>query len=75
MISSDDRMATEWLARMAQSHPGHFLARLWEAVVKANDDDYSIIRPALMDLKHKYADSQLKLEVVTRPIASTKGAA
>jgi len=24
--------------------------------VKANDDDYSIIRPALMELKRKYAN-------------------
>jgi hypothetical protein len=56
VISSDDRTATEWLTTIAREHPAHFLASLWEALVKANDDDYSIIRPALMELKRKYAN-------------------
>jgi hypothetical protein len=56
VISSDDRTATEWLTIIAHEHPAHFLASFWAALVKANDEDYLIIRPALMNLKRKYAN-------------------
>lgn len=41
---------------------GHFLCALAEAVMKADAEDYSVIRPALMNLKRKYPDANLDPE-------------
>jgi hypothetical protein len=54
MCRFNDEQITDWLTKAAENAPGHFLAALWGAVMKVSDDDYCIIRPALMELKHKY---------------------
>ena len=74
MIPDNDRDVTEWLLQLSSSRSEHFLCALSDAVMRADDDDYSIIRPALMDLKRKYVAARPRIERVCKPLAS-RGAA
>lgn len=56
MIAFEDAEMSDWLLRLGESPPGQFLCALAKAVLKATEEDYSIIRPALMDLKRKYSE-------------------
>jgi hypothetical protein len=64
---------TEWLVQLSNSR-SDFLCAFSDAVIKADDNDYSIIRPALMDLKRKYFAVRPRMESVRKPLAS-RGAA
>ena len=68
MIASEDNQMRDWLMRLGRMRSGHFLGALADAAMKADDEDYSIIRPALMDLKRKYPDARVE-------VANTRGAA
>ncbi|HEY4739086.1 MAG TPA: hypothetical protein VIH76_00670 [Candidatus Acidoferrales bacterium] len=53
----DDRELSEWVMTLGDECSGRFLCALAEAVMKADAEDYSIIRPALVNLKRKYPDA------------------
>jgi hypothetical protein len=53
----DDRELSEWVMALGEECSGRFLCALAEAVMKAGAEDYSIIRPALVNLKCKYPDA------------------
>ena len=48
----DDEMA--WWLREAQIYGGSFIKAIAEAGVRADDDNYAILRPVLLQLKDKY---------------------
>jgi hypothetical protein len=56
LTAFDDRELSEWVMTLGEERSGHFLCALAEAVMKADPEDYSVIRPALMNLKRKYPD-------------------
>ena len=51
----DNKEMSELLRTIGATRHGDFLCALSDVVIKADDEDYSIIRPALMNLKRKYA--------------------
>ena len=53
----DDKELSEWVMAPGEECSGRFLCALAEAVMKADAEDYSIIRPALLKLKRKYPDA------------------
>jgi hypothetical protein len=53
----DDRELSEWVMAFGEECSGRFLCALAEAVMKADAEDYSIIRPALLKLKRKFPDA------------------
>jgi hypothetical protein len=53
---------------------GHFLCALAEAVMKADAEDYSIIRPALVNLKCKYPDANSDREQVAAVVTDRRRA-
>jgi hypothetical protein len=57
LTALDDRELSEWVMALGGERSGHFLCALAEAVMKADAEDYSVIRPALMNLKRKYPDA------------------
>jgi hypothetical protein len=57
LTALDDRGLGEWVMALGGERSGHFLCALAEAVMKADAEDYSVIRPALMNLKRKYPDA------------------
>jgi hypothetical protein len=54
MAAFDDRQLCKWVIRLTAERSGHFLCALSETVLKADDEDYSIIRLALVSLRRKY---------------------
>lgn len=57
LTALDDRKLSEWVMALGGERSGHFLCALAEAVMKADAEDYSVIRPTLMNLKRKYPDA------------------
>lgn len=57
LTALDDRELGEWVMALGGERSGHFLCALAEAVMKADAEDYSVIRPTLMNLKRKYPDA------------------
>jgi hypothetical protein len=55
LIALDDAELSDWIMALGEERSGNFLCALAEAVMKANAKDYSVIRPALISLKTKYA--------------------
>jgi hypothetical protein len=53
----DDKELSEWVMALSEERSGRFLCALAEAVMKADAEHYSIIRPALVNLKCKYPDA------------------
>lgn len=54
LIAFDDNELKSWVMRLGEERSSRFLCALAEAVMKADADDYSIIRPALLDLKRRH---------------------
>jgi hypothetical protein len=73
VTANDDRYTKECLMQLSSKGPEHFLSVLSEAVLKADEDDYSIIRPALMNLKRKYFDHRPRMESARGPIRAGQG--
>jgi len=55
LIALDDAELSHWIMTLSEGRSGNFLCALAEAVMKADAEDYSVIRPALVRLKTKYA--------------------
>jgi hypothetical protein len=62
LIAFDDRELRDWLLNLIEERPCEFLGALAEAVVAATVEDYRLIRPALLNLKHKYCCADENLE-------------
>ncbi|HXN16850.1 MAG TPA: hypothetical protein VN875_00835 [Candidatus Binatus sp.] len=54
LIALDDAELSDWVMTLGEERSGKFLCALAEAVMKADAEDYSVIRPALVSLKTKY---------------------
>jgi len=74
LIAFDDKELSAWVMRLGEERSARFLCALAEAVMKADADDYSLIRPALLDLKRKHRHGGPRAERVASPIARKKKA-
>jgi hypothetical protein len=72
LIAFDDKELSAWVMRLGEERSGRFLFALAEAVMKADADDYSLIRPALLDLKRKHRHGGPRPERVVSSIARKK---
>ena len=54
LIAFEDTELNEWLIEAIADGSGQFLPALAEAAVVACAEDYSLVRPVLIDLKRKY---------------------
>jgi hypothetical protein len=75
LYTNDDKELKEWLSVLGETPLDGFLYAISAAATKATDDDYSIIRPALMDLKRKYVEGQLRMQQLYGPLSTSRGAA
>jgi hypothetical protein len=57
LIAFDDSELSDWVLTLGEERSGGVLCALAEAVMKADPEDYSVIRPALVNLKRKYAET------------------
>jgi hypothetical protein len=73
LILFDDVEMSEWLLKLTDNSSGQFLHALSEAVLKASDEEYAIIRPALMDLKRRHSEFRRKLEIASSLSARGNG--
>jgi hypothetical protein len=62
MIAFEDDELNEWLIEAVADGCGQFLPALAEAAVVACAEDYSLVRPMLIDLKRKYRLGSLDRE-------------
>jgi hypothetical protein len=58
LIAFDDTELSDWVLTLGEERSGRFLCALAEAVMKADPEEYSVIRPALMNLKRRYAEAK-----------------
>jgi len=70
----DDKELSEWVMTLGEECSGRFLCALAEAVMKADAEDYSIVRPALVNLKCKYSDANPDRERVAAVIIDRRRA-
>lgn len=56
LIAFDDTELSEWLMELTVDQSETFLSALAEVVLTADAEDYSVIRPALIELKRMYSD-------------------
>jgi hypothetical protein len=74
LAAFDDSELSEWVMALGEECSGHFLCALAEAVMKADAEDYSIIRPALVNLKCKYPDANSDREQVAAVVTDRRRA-
>jgi hypothetical protein len=72
LIAFDDKELSAWVMRLGEERSGRFLCALAEAVMKADAEDYSLIRPALLSLKRKHRHGGARIEKTVSPIARRK---
>lgn len=72
VIAFEDMELNEWLIQAIEEGAGQFLPALAEAVVKACPEDYSLVRPALMNLKRRYCFVNSTTTETGHPIATKK---
>jgi hypothetical protein len=72
LIAFDDKELSAWVMRLGEECSGRFLCALAEAVMKADADDYALIRTALLDLKRKHRHGGSRAERVVSSIARKK---
>ncbi len=53
MTAQEDGPVFQWLL-MASVHAGDFLRHLAEAALRADDDNYPILRPVILRMMEKY---------------------
>ena len=53
MTAFEDNALSEWV-REAQMYGGSFVAAIAAAAIRADDDNYALLRPVLLQLKDKY---------------------
>lgn len=51
------------------SWAGAFLAKLAEAALRADTENYPVLRPALLSMKRKYPDFAVPFNAIKRPKA------
>jgi hypothetical protein len=73
LIAFDDSELSDWVLALGEERSGRFLCALAEAVMKADPEEYSVIRPALVNLKRKYAEARPEPEEFADAITSRKG--
>ena len=73
LIAFDDSELSDWVLTLGEERSGRFLCALAEAVMKADPEEYSVIRPALVNLKRKYAEAGPGPERFADAITSRKG--
>ena len=56
LIAFDDTELSDWLIDLIADGSENFLSAFAEAVVTADAEDYSIIRPGLIELKHRHCN-------------------
>jgi hypothetical protein len=71
-VAFDDKELSAWVMRLGEERSGRFLCALAEAVMKADAEEYSVIRPALLDLKHRHRRRGARAKKVASPIARKK---
>lgn len=60
LIAFEDTELNNWLLDLIADGSESFLSALAEVVVTADAEDYSIIRPGLIELKRKHSDRHPK---------------
>jgi hypothetical protein len=75
LTALDDTELGEWVMALGGERSGHFLCALAEAVMKADAEDYSVIRPALVNLKRKYPDADPVPEQIPDEVTNRNRAA
>lgn len=68
----DDGELNEWLMQAMEDGPGQFLPALAEAVVTACPEDYSLVRPVLLNLKRKYCSLSSREKETEQTIAGRR---
>lgn len=74
LIAFDDKELRNWLMELIEEGPENLLSALAEAVVRADAEDYGVIRPALVELKRKY-NYGVKKQIAAAHLSSHGGAA
>jgi hypothetical protein len=54
LIAFDDSELIDWLMDLIENEPENSLCLFAEAALTANAEDYSVIRPGLIELKRKH---------------------
>ena len=72
LIAFDDIEMGDWLVDLIANGSENFLSAFAEVVVTADAEDYSIIRPGLIALKHKYCDGEHR-QVPDRQFSPARG--
>jgi hypothetical protein len=71
MIALDDAELSDWIMTLGEERSGNFLCALAEAAMKADAEDYSVIRPALVNLKNRYAQRGKEREEIADATVGT----
>jgi len=72
LIALDDADLNDWIMTLGGKRSGHFLCALAEAAMKADAEDYSVIRPALVSLKNRYARRGREPEEIADAIVGSR---
>ena len=72
LTAFDDKELSAWVMRLGEERSGRFLCALAEAVMKADAEEYSVIRPALLNLKGRRRRPGARAEKIANPIARKK---
>jgi hypothetical protein len=74
LTALDDRELSDWVMTHGGEQSGDFLCALAEAVMKADSEDYSVIRPALISLRTKYAHAEIDMKEMAGAVTSRRRA-
>ena len=72
LTALDDRELSDWVVTHGEERSGDFLCALAEAVMKADAEDYSVIRPALIRLRTKYAHVEMDMEDMVGAVTTAR---
>lgn len=60
LIAFDDTELCDWLIALIEDGAENFLCGLAEAVLTADAENYSVIRPSLIELKRRYCSGDME---------------
>jgi hypothetical protein len=63
MIIQDDPVMLNYVNAKLQENVGSFLSSFFDACLRADGENYQIIRPALVQLSEKYPADPLRLKM------------
>ena len=72
LTALDDRELSDWVMTHGEERSGDFLCALAEAVMKADAEDYSVIRPALISLRTKYAQVEMDMKEMAGAVTTAR---